>query len=209
MRQLTSIVLRMALRQARIWWDAGLRLSVAVNLSPSDLMDSFLPAEVGSLLAENGLPPQALEVEVTEDVIMVEPVRAREVMGDLKELGIGVAIDDYGTGYSSLAYLRDLPVDTLKLDRSFVSGLTTQLDLAAIVRSTVELAHSLSLRLVAEGVESAEDWRYLAGVHCDIAQGYFIRRPGSASDITKWLPRTDHPFLNAVSSPLSARALGE
>ena len=204
MRPLTSAVLRMALRQARIWWDAGMRLSVAVNLSPSDLMDCYLPREVEQLLAEEGLPAQALEVELTEDVIMMEPVRAREVISDLRILGVSVSIDDYGTGYSSLAYLRDLPVDTLKLDRSFVSGLTEQIDLAAIVRSTVELSHSLDLRLVAEGVESAEEWGYLARIGCDVAQGYYIRRPADPEEMTAWLLEAHHPHL--AMPPLDVEA---
>ncbi|CAN5760635.1 cyclic Di-GMP phosphodiesterase RmdB [soil metagenome] len=198
MRPLTSAVLRMALHQARVWWDSGMRLSVAVNLSPSDLMDCYLPREVEQVLAEEGLPPQAIEVELTEDVIMMEPVRAREVISDLRRSGVSVSIDDYGTGYSSLAYLRDLPVDTLKLDRSFVSGLTGQVELAAIVRSTVELAHSLNLRLVAEGVERADEWRYLAGIGCDIAQGYLMCRPAAAEAMTAWLMAADHAYLEAA-----------
>ena len=131
-------------------------LSVAVNLSASSLVDAELPQRVWAALRDRGLPPDALELEITEDFLMGDRERARAILGDLRRLGIRVAVDDFGTGYSSLAYLRELPIDELKLDRSFVAPMGEDPRAAAIVRSTIELAHSLGMTMVAEGVEDGE-----------------------------------------------------
>ncbi|HMA46119.1 MAG TPA: EAL domain-containing protein, partial [Frankiaceae bacterium] len=141
MVELTHTVLSQSLRQAAAWRAAGVPLSVAVNLSASSVVDAELPARVAGLLAEHALPADSLLVEITEQLLMADRVRAQSVLAELRRLGVQVGVDDYGTGYSSLAYLRELPIDELKLDRSFVSPLASDAGAATIVRSTIELAH--------------------------------------------------------------------
>src|SRR5919197_1941507 len=187
MRSLTSVVLQMGLSQVAAWRQEGLDLSVAVNLSVANLLDAHLPLEVARLLAAFGLPPTTLEVEITEGTLMVDRVRSKEVLDALRGLGVRIAVDDYGTGYSSLAYLRELAVDELKLDKSFVIPMLEDSGAAAIVQSTVELAHALGLRMVAEGVESEAHLRELARLGCDVAQGYHVSRPVTAEQLATWL----------------------
>jgi diguanylate cyclase (GGDEF)-like protein len=187
MGRITAVVLDLACRQSRAWLDAGLPVPVAVNLSVSDLRDPALPERVGELLRRYGLPVTALELEVTESVLMTDADEALAQLGRLGEMGIRLAVDDYGTGYSSLSYLRVLPVDDLKLDRTFVSRCVTDPRSAAIVQSTVQLAHSLGMYIVAEGVEDAGIFERLRDFGCDLAQGYGIARPQSAELTTAWL----------------------
>ena len=177
MNALTQLVLETAVAQLASWREAGLDLTVAVNLSASDLLDESLAERIAGLLAQHSVPGSALELEITESVIMIDPKRAREVLEALRRLGLRIAVDDYGTGYSALAYLRDLPVDELKVDRSFISHITTDPRSAAIVRSTIELAHALGLKVVAEGVEHQDALDAVAGFGCDYAQGYHFSRP--------------------------------
>jgi diguanylate cyclase (GGDEF)-like protein len=177
MRKLTARVLGLAADQAAVWQRAGHPLPISVNVSASNLLDVELPDQVFTLLATRGLPPSALVVEITESTLMVDPTRSLAVLNRLRAGGVRISVDDYGTGYSSLAYLRDLPVDELKLDRSFTTDLDTDPRSAAIVESTVRLAHSLGLPLVAEGVETAEIWQRLAEFGCDYGQGYYLSRP--------------------------------
>jgi diguanylate cyclase (GGDEF)-like protein len=208
MRSLTLVVLQKALQQCHTWRQAGLDLPVAVNLSAANLLDVQLPDDVAKLLAALGLPPRVLELEITESTLMADPVRSRDVLGELRLLGIRIAVDDYGTGYSSLAYLQELAVDELKLDKSFVMRMTEDAGAAAIVRTTVDLAHSLGLALVAEGVENAEALAELRRLGCDVAQGYFISKPLPAPDTTAWLQgrvgqRQPDERTPALPSPLS------
>ena len=177
MNALTKLVLETAVAQLASWRAAGLDLTVAVNLSASDLLDESLAERIALLLMEHSVPGSALELEITESVIMIDPKRAREVLQALRALGLRIAVDDYGTGYCALAYLRDLPVDELKIDRSFISHVTTDRRSAAIVRSTIELAHALGLKVVAEGIEHQEALDAVAGFGCDYAQGYHFSRP--------------------------------
>jgi EAL domain-containing protein (putative c-di-GMP-specific phosphodiesterase class I) len=177
MNAVTRLVLEAAVRQLAIWREGGLDISLAVNLSASDLLDDSLAERIEGLLDEHSLPACALELEITESVIMLDPQRAREVLEALRRLGLRIAVDDYGTGYCALAYLRDLPIDELKIDRSFVARVTTDPRSAAIVRSSIELAHALGLRVVAEGVEDQEALDAVAGFGCDYAQGYHFSRP--------------------------------
>ncbi|BCY11928.1 bifunctional diguanylate cyclase/phosphodiesterase [Actinoplanes sp. L3-i22] len=187
MRHITAAVLDLACRQSRAWRDEGLAVSIAVNLSVSDLRDPTFPAQVEELLARYGLPPHALELEVTESVLMTDADHALAQLGRLRAMGHKLAVDDYGTGYSSLSYLQLLPVDDLKLDRAFVSRCTTDPRSAAIVHSTVQLAHSLGMRIIAEGVEDAATLAKLHEYGCDLAQGYGIARPHDATITTAWL----------------------
>jgi diguanylate cyclase (GGDEF)-like protein len=189
MRMLTAHVLEEALTQLRRWRDSGWPLGVAVNVSTSNLLDAELPGQVGALLDQHGIAPQLLTLEVTESTIMADPVRAKQVVQALHEQGVKVSVDDYGTGYSSLAYLRHLAVRELKLDRDFVRDVCRDARASAIVRSTVDLAHSLGLQMVAEGVEDDESARLLADLGCDVAQGYHYSRPLPAGGLQEWLAR--------------------
>ncbi len=166
---------------------AGHELKLAVNLSTRDLMDQQLPAKVARVLERHRLPAQRLCLEITESAIMDDPQRAEQTLKGLHELGVALSIDDFGTGYSSLAYLKRLPVNQLKIDRSFVMNMERDAADVKIVRSTVDLAHNLGLRVVAEGVETAAAWRLLRELGCDEGQGYLIARPMPATDFTGWL----------------------
>jgi len=187
MGRLTMQVLEMALEQCRAWRADGLALTVAVNLSASNLQDAALPGDVADALARHGVPPSALHLEVTEEVLMRDAARATEVLSELRAMGIRLAVDDYGTGYSSLAYLRALPVDDLKLDRAFVAHCDTDPRSAAIVKSTVELAHNLDMNMIAEGVENESVLDRLREWDCDLVQGYHLSRPQPPDRLTPWL----------------------
>jgi diguanylate cyclase (GGDEF)-like protein len=200
MRALTQIVLEQALDQAAIWRAEGRPLTVAVNLSASSLVDMELPEQIADLLTQRGLPPGALQIEITEEFLMADRDRTREILTQLREAGIEIAVDDFGTGYSSLAYLRELPIDELKLDRSFVFPMAGDPRAAALVYSTIGLAHSLGLRLVAEGVEDETSLRLLDEHGCDQAQGYFISRPVPAATLDSWLDQRPDPPTGSVTS---------
>ncbi len=182
-------VLEPALCQCREWQTMGLTVPVAVNLSMRELLDQELPNAIERLLATHDVDPSLLRMEITESTLMVDPSRARATLQRLCDLGVRLSVDDFGTGYSSLRYLQQLPVDELKIDRSFVKHMVTNDSDLTIVRSTVELAHGLGLQVVAEGVEDAATWRRLAGVACDQAQGYYISRPVPADALKDWLRR--------------------
>jgi diguanylate cyclase (GGDEF)-like protein len=187
MRRLALRVLERSLRDLHDWRAAGHRLSVAVNLSVSNLQDVALPEQVEMLLDAFGVPAEALILEITEDVLMADAARSQQVMAGLRRFGVRLSIDDYGTGYSSLSYLRALPVDELKLDRSFVSHLTSDERAAAIVRSTLQLSLDLGMDMVVEGVEDAATLAALRAWGCDVAQGYHIARPMPADQFLTWL----------------------
>jgi diguanylate cyclase len=187
MRPLTLAVLEIALAEASRWREEGHVVSVAVNLSVTNLLDANLPSDVDRLLARHRLPPAALILEITETVLMTDATGAKAVVDALHALGVGLSVDDYGTGYSSLAYLQDLAIDELKLDRSFIRRLSEDPRSAAIVRSTVDLAHSLGLRIVAEGVEDETTVDLLRRYGCDVIQGFFYSRPLPSSALTRWL----------------------
>ena len=187
MRRLTTCVLSLALDQVKEWQRAGLDTTVAVNISASNLLDVDLPEQIRTLLAVRNLQPTSLMLEVTETTLMVDPARAADLLIRLQAVGVRISIDDYGTGYSSLARLRDLAVNELKLDRSFLTGISNDARASAIVRSTVELAHSLGLTLVAEGIETAQDETILRALACDQGQGYHLARPMPGHELIKWI----------------------
>jgi EAL domain-containing protein (putative c-di-GMP-specific phosphodiesterase class I) len=187
MRRLALRVLERSLRDLSGWRAAGHDMSVAVNLSVSNLQDVALPEQVEMLLDAFAVPAEALILEITEDVLMADAARSQQVMAGLRRLGVRLSIDDYGTGYSSLSYLRALPVDELKLDRSFVSNLTSDARAAAIVRSTLQLSLDLGMTMVVEGVEDAATLAALRAWGCDFAQGYHIARPMPADHFLPWL----------------------
>jgi EAL domain-containing protein (putative c-di-GMP-specific phosphodiesterase class I) len=199
---LTSCVLQKALAQLRQWSEQGYDLTVAVNLSARSFLDTQLATEIPALLERHGVAPARLELELTESMLMHDPQRAQATLERLKSIGVTLAVDDFGTGYSSLANLRRLPVDVIKIDKAFVIDMETSPSDAAIVSATVDLAHSLGLRAVAEGVESDEVWRRLAALGCDIAQGFHVSRPMPARDLAPLLQRGSlgaRPRLSAVS----------
>jgi diguanylate cyclase (GGDEF)-like protein len=206
MPSMTRIVLAQALDQAANWHRQGQPLTVAVNLSASSLVDSDLPRQIASMLAARGVPPCALQLEITEEFLMADRDQARAILTRLRHIGIQISIDDYGTGYSSLSYLRDLPIDELKLDRSFILPMADDVRAAALVASTIALAHSLGMRMVAEGVETHVAYTELAGLGCDQAQGYFMSRPVPAAELDHWLSNrrgadilTDIPQLRTAT----------
>jgi diguanylate cyclase (GGDEF)-like protein len=184
---LCRFVLEVAVVQAKGWHDQGLAAGVAVNLSVRNLLEPGLANRVRGLLAASGLPAGLLTLEITEGAVMTDPTAAIAVLDQLAEAGVRLSIDDFGTGYSSLAYLKRLPVDEVKLDKSFVLGMTSDPDDRAIVRSTVELARNLGLRMVAEGVEDQATWDALAAMGCELAQGYHLASPMPAAEATAWL----------------------
>jgi len=187
LRTMTRFVLDRALQDCSRWLADGYDLSVAVNLSTIDLLDPDLACDVAERLAEHGVPPRRLRVEVTEEVVMSDPNRSQAVLESLSAEGIAIALDDFGTGYSSLARLARLPVAELKIDRSFVACMTTDPGRAAIVRSTIHLAHDLGLTVVAEGIEHRPQWDLLAELGCDEAQGYLLATPLPAAELEAML----------------------
>ncbi len=207
MEGLTQAVLEQALDQAVAWRRAGRDLSVAVNLSASSLVDQQLPVRVAAMLEVRGLPPSSLQLEITEDFLMADRSRAQVILAGLRSRGIRVAVDDYGTGYSSLSYLKELPVDDLKLDKSFLADVTQDERAFAIVRSTIMLAHSLGLRLVAEGVEDAETSAKLADAGCDVEQGWHYAKALPAVELDDWLANwelTEGPVRATEPDPAAA-----
>jgi diguanylate cyclase len=201
MGPLTLAVLREALDQCARWRRDGSRLSVSVNVSPSTLLDHDFPDLVHALLTEFRLPPHALVLEVTEELLLQDRRRAAAVLTRLRAIGARVSIDDYGTGYSSLAYLSDLPVDELKLDRAFLTGLTADARRMAVVSSTVELAHALGLGVVAEGVEDQATLEVLSAMRCELVQGYHLSRPVPAARI----PTTLRQIATGVAASAALR----
>jgi diguanylate cyclase (GGDEF)-like protein len=199
MRQLTSYVLERALRQLAIWNAAGADLYVAVNLAMPNLLDLRLPEEVERQLTAAGVPAQRLILEITENIVMADPDRILDVVGRLDRLGVVLSLDDFGAGASSLGYIKRLTVDELKIDRSFVMTMDDDEDNAAIVRATIELAHNLGLRVVAEGVETEASYQCLRALGCDEIQGFLLSRPVSAADLE---PRLFHGVLTPTPPAL-------
>jgi diguanylate cyclase len=187
MRRVTLRVLELATAQAVAWQRAGRQLRVAVNLAPANLLDVRFPDEVADVLRRCGASPELLQLEITEDTIMVDPIRALDVVARLGELGLAFSLDDFGTGYSSLAYLKRLPIQELKIDRSFVMNMDDNRDDVVIVQSTVDLGRNLGLTVIAEGVETQETWERLAGFGCHGAQGYYLSPPLPPDELDAWL----------------------
>jgi EAL domain-containing protein (putative c-di-GMP-specific phosphodiesterase class I) len=182
-------VLDLGLRDLRTWTDQGRQLSLSLNVSVRSLLDPRFPEEVARLLALHGVDGRALTLELTESSLMVDPDLAKRTMQELSELGVSVAIDDFGTGYSSLAYLTDLPIGELKIDKSFVRAMGSDSRNAIVVRSTIELAHNLGLRTVAEGIEDSFTFERLRALGCELAQGFHMSKPLPASSLLNWWDR--------------------
>jgi len=204
---MTMVVLEIALDQAAVWRAQGQPLTIAVNLSASSMVDTDLPEQVAALLAARALPPSALQLEITEDFLMADRDRARDILTRLRGHGVQISVDDFGTGYSSLSYLRDLPIDELKLDRPFILPMVDDPRAAALVASTITFAHGLGLRIVAEGVENDIAYAELTRMGCDQAQGYYMCGPVPVAELDEWLSR---PISGTLRDPRTIRlvALG-
>ncbi len=193
---LTVWVLNKALAQAKTWADSGHLIPIAVNVSARNLADSDFANKIVELLVHHGVPAELLEIEVTESAVMLEPERAANILNQLHGLGVRIAIDDFGAGYTSLAQLRNLPISELKIDRSFILAISNNPDDALIVRSMIDLGHSLNMKVVAEGVENALSESMLGDYHCDIAQGYHLCRPVLPEALMLWhTQRAVHPTV--------------
>jgi diguanylate cyclase (GGDEF)-like protein len=185
--QISEFVLAEACAQLGHWRRIGLRIGMAINVSGRELTDTSLVDLVERNLRINNLPPELLTIEVTETEVMADLAQASRVLDELADLGVRIAIDDYGTGYSSLAYLHHLPVQELKIDRSFVTNLPNEMSNAIIVRSSIAMAHSLGLHVVAEGAEDAATCAILADANCDMIQGHYLGRPQNSALVQEWL----------------------
>jgi diguanylate cyclase (GGDEF)-like protein len=197
---LTRWVLAEAIRQCGVWRRDGLQLQVSVNISARDLMNRDLPEAISALLSEHAVPASMVCLEITESGFMEDPAHAQKVLERLASIGLQLSIDDYGTGYSSLSYIMQLPVSELKIDRSFVSHMIDDRDLTTIVRSTIELGHSLGLKVVAEGVEDGQGFALLRELGCDGAQGYFMSPPLPAEAFRRW-------YEGSLPAPAPAEAV--
>jgi diguanylate cyclase (GGDEF)-like protein len=206
---LTMRVLDLAISQAAVWQARGHALPVAVNLSPRCLADAELTGQIMGMLDHHDVPANLLKLEITENTLAHDPERALSTLTALHAEGVQISIDDFGTGYSSMSYLKRLPVDELKVDQSFVGGMLAHTEDDVLVRSVIELGHSLGLTVVAEGVEDALTLEMLAAAGCDLAQGYHLGRPMPAEDLCGWvqeraaalvpLPRKRSAHRQAVS----------
>lgn len=186
-QHITRWVIQQAIHQCGIWLSSGLNLNVSVNVSSQNLLDRNLAELFAEVARRHKVPPELITVEVTESALMEDPERSQETIRALKEQGFAISIDDYGTGYSSLSYIQRLRCDELKVDRTFVTHLAADATDATIVRSTIELGHGLGMRVVAEGVESAQLLEILSDLGCDIAQGHAISTALPASNFEEWI----------------------
>ncbi len=202
---LTLHTLDLAIRQAKRWDESSVPVQVAVNLSPRCLLEADLPAKVQAILRQHGLSAHLLRLEVTETSIMADPARAITILTALQQAGVSLSLDDFGTGYSSMSYLKRLPVDELKIDRSFVTDMLTAGNDSVLVRSSIDLGHNLGLSVVAEGVEDSATMDRLAGLGCDVVQGYHLARPMPPEALMKWLTTRQE---NAVPAPVCTRRPG-
>lgn len=195
---LTAWVIEEVIRQLREWAGRGLRVQVSLNISTEDLLDPQLPARVRQLLDTYQVSAQQLIFEITESGVMLNPEVALQVLHGLRECGVSLSVDDFGTGYSSLAQLKRMPVQELKIDQSFIRDLDDACEDAVIVRSTIEMSHSLGLKVVAEGVEFERSLQLLGRWQCDIAQGYLISRPLAAKAFETWMAQHAHATSSLV-----------
>jgi EAL domain-containing protein (putative c-di-GMP-specific phosphodiesterase class I) len=180
-------VLQAACYQFRQWVERKLVSGrIAVNISARQFREPNLTAMVLNTLSQAGLAPEFLELEITEGILMSDP-RATDVVAELRRAGISIALDDFGTGFSSLAYLTRFPIDTLKIDRCFVQNITHESEQAAIVTAVTSLSHRLNLKVVAEGVETENEFQVISDLSCDEIQGYLVCKPRSAEEIEQWL----------------------
>nr|MBA3376076.1 EAL domain-containing protein [Actinomycetota bacterium] len=209
-RPLFRIVASQALQACRSWREAGWPLTVAVNLSARNLQDPELLDVVADALRAAELDPSSLTLEITESAVIADPLSSRVVLEKLRAVGIRLSLDDFGTGYSSLSHLQQLPVQQLKIDRSFIRSLTVERSSAALVRSTIELGHNFGLDVVGEGVEDAQTLAALAEMGCDTVQGLHFARPMGAAEVIPWIEAQPRPIdlLRATARTATEGARG-
>ena len=207
---ITLWVVETVLRQASAWRAAGWQFGVAVNISTHDLQDLAFPDFVADTCRSTGMPHSDLTLELTEQSLMVDPVRARNTLDRLSEMGFGISIDDFGTGYSSLTYLQNLPVSEIKIDKSFILDFGADARSAAIVRSIIDLGRNLGVKVVAEGIETQQSWNMLHHLGCNLAQGYYLCRPKTASELVAWLTEArQQASATTVMTPQSTHLTSE
>ena len=195
-------VLATACAQNKSWQEQALtKLGIAVNLSARQFADSMLLPKLTRIIHTSGLDPSSLELEITESIVMAHGESAVAVLEKLKSIGVRIAIDDFGTGYSSLGYLKRFPIDTLKMDRSFIRDIPSDSGDIKIARAIIAMAHALRLKVVAEGVEKAEQLKFLRAHRCDAAQGYFLFRPLPADEVTEVLKINRREHVPRLSIP--------
>ena len=180
-------MLDLALTQVAQWQEQGMTVPVAVNVSFRDLLDQTMPTRLAQTLERHGLAPELLTLEITERVLTADMDRARITLQALCDLGVRLSLDDFGTGWSSLRLLRELPLAEIKIDRSFVSRAAVVEEDAVVVRATTRLAHGLGMHVVAEGIETAVAWQAIKDMNCDTAQGWYLARPMPGARATEWL----------------------
>jgi EAL domain-containing protein (putative c-di-GMP-specific phosphodiesterase class I) len=202
-RELTAFALETAIGETRSWRLRGIQAAVAVNVTAQDVLDQQLPETIAQMLQHAGLEPEGLELELTETMLMADPARAAAVLTRLSEMGVRIAIDDFGTGYSSLGYLKQLPVDKIKIDRTFVANVQHDANDAALVVSPIDLARNLRLRAVAEGVETAGLADSLHAMGCSLGQGYLYARPLPAAEFAAYALARSAP-VPRPPAPLAA-----
>jgi EAL domain-containing protein (putative c-di-GMP-specific phosphodiesterase class I) len=194
--------LRVACADARDWQRRGLpAVQMSVNLSPRQLTSPSLIDDIAGVIHDTGLNPELLELEITESAMMQSPEAAAALLTQIRNMGVGLAIDDFGTGYSSLSYLKRFPLTTVKIDRSFVNDLSHDADAQALTDGIVTLAHGLRMKVVAEGVETAEQLAYLRAHGCDEIQGYWLCKPVPAEDVCRFMSRH---LRNLFAAPVAA-----
>ncbi|MGE0200610.1 MAG: putative bifunctional diguanylate cyclase/phosphodiesterase [Candidatus Melainabacteria bacterium] len=186
-KELTMVMLRKSIEQASEWYRNGARISVSINITAESLEDQTFVDALWQILSEYRFPPQLLELEITEDAIINDLGKASDTTRKLTDMGIALSIDDFGTGNTSIFYLKKLPVTHLKIDRSFIRDMLQNADDAAIVRSTISLGKNMGLHVVAEGIEDAATFDELTGLGCDLAQGFYMSKPIPAEEMTAWL----------------------
>ncbi|MEO6324339.1 MAG: EAL domain-containing protein, partial [Thermoanaerobaculia bacterium] len=183
----TEFVLTLACRQCRTWHEEGLPIGIAVNVSARNVQDPLFPERIAHLLAACGLEARWLTLEITESSIVSDAVHAARVLKELRVMGLSLSIDDFGTGYSSLTHLKQLPVNEIKVDRSFIRDMVRSDSDAAIVHSTIDMSHNFGYEVVAEGVEDEATCEFLARLGCDMAQGYFLGVPMMPAEVGRWI----------------------
>jgi diguanylate cyclase (GGDEF)-like protein len=208
-RQITRWTLEQSLACSAVWLAAGLALPLSVNVTVDDINDENFHLRVANALARHRLPPSLLTLEVTESGFIDDPARAIAMLDALAHLGLHLSIDDFGTGYSSLSHLARMPVHEVKIDRSFIQGLESDAEFAAVVRSAIDMGHSLGLQVVAEGIETEAAARRLTEMHCDVAQGYLYAKPMAQAEFERWLEHRPRVPVPPAARTLTNAAPGE